>query len=99
MKISVPAVCRNCAATIGHTLDSFFAHFTAVPCSARSARRLLKQILSMIIFLAQCSTDVGQRPRFARENVSVQQSRQQTRRRDYAAALLALFENVRGVTQ
>ena len=48
--------------------------------------------------LAQRLLEAGQRPRLARDSVAVLQSRQQMRRRDYAAALLALFENVRGVT-
>ncbi|MET3580430.1 glycosyltransferase involved in cell wall biosynthesis [Mesorhizobium robiniae] len=49
--------------------------------------------------LAQCLLEAGQRPRVVRDSVAVLQNRQQMRRRDYAAALLALFENVRGVTQ
>ena len=45
--------------------------------------------------LAHCLLEVGQRPRFVRENVATLQVRQQMRRRDYTAALLALFENTR----
>ncbi|RWP34615.1 glycosyltransferase family 1 protein [Mesorhizobium sp.] len=48
--------------------------------------------------LAQRLLEAGRRPRLARDSVAVLQSRQQMRRRDYAAALLALFENARGVT-
>ncbi|TIQ75523.1 MAG: glycosyltransferase family 4 protein, partial [Mesorhizobium sp.] len=39
--------------------------------------------------LAQRLLEAGQRPRLARDSVSVLQGRQQMRRRDYAAALLA----------
>ncbi|CCV12479.1 glycosyltransferase family 1 protein [Mesorhizobium sp. STM 4661] len=49
--------------------------------------------------LAQRLMEVGRRPRPVRENVALLQGRQQKRRRDYAAALLALFENVRSVPQ
>ncbi|RWM80807.1 MAG: glycosyltransferase [Mesorhizobium sp.] len=49
--------------------------------------------------LAQRLLEAGQRPRLACDSVAVLQGRQQMRRRDYAAALLALFENVRGITQ
>ncbi|TIP85862.1 MAG: glycosyltransferase family 4 protein [Mesorhizobium sp.] len=49
--------------------------------------------------LAQRLLEAAQRPRLARDSVAMLQGRQQMRRRDYAAALLALFENVRGITQ
>ncbi|MER8595862.1 hypothetical protein NKH33_30715 [Mesorhizobium sp. M1182] len=49
--------------------------------------------------LPQLLMEVAQRPRFVRENVAALQSRQQKRRRDYAAALLAMFQNARGVSQ
>ncbi|MER9596990.1 glycosyltransferase [Mesorhizobium sp. M0244] len=42
--------------------------------------------------LAQRLLEIGQRPIFVRDRVAVLQGRQQIRRRDYAAALLALFE-------
>lgn len=48
--------------------------------------------------LAQRLLEAGQRPRLPRDSVAVLQGRQQMRRRDYAAALLTLFENVRGIT-
>ncbi|RWL22664.1 MAG: hypothetical protein EOR57_00795 [Mesorhizobium sp.] len=65
-----------------------------------------KQALDPLFFapdnaeaLARRLLEIGLRPRLARDGVAVLQSRQQMRRRDYAAALLALFENVTGVTQ
>lgn len=49
--------------------------------------------------LARLLMEAGRRARPGRENVTVLRSRQQMRRTDYAAALLAMFENAGSVTQ
>ncbi|MER9228550.1 glycosyltransferase [Mesorhizobium sp. M0664] len=49
--------------------------------------------------LAQHLLEIGQRPRLVRDTVAVLQRRQQIRRRDYATALLALFEKTKTVAR